>query len=89
MSTVPMNDVMRMKMSSAQNNFEDIFQMAKTSEDGIDLLIKNWNICHCCFNPHVALDRRSNKVLMGCPFRRMYMSIHLVIFIQRGSAREY
>jgi hypothetical protein len=37
---VSMNDVMRRKMSSAYNNFEDIFQMAKTSEDSINLLIE-------------------------------------------------
>nr|ACL53344.1 unknown [Zea mays] len=83
-----MNDVMRRKMSSAYNNFEDNFKMAKTSEDGMNLLIKNWNLCHCCFSLHLAPNRRSKRVLLGCPFWRMYMSIHLVIFVQRGSARK-
>jgi hypothetical protein len=79
MSTVP---VMRMKMSSAQNKFEDIFQMAKTSEDGIDLLIKKLESLSLLFEPTCCTRQEEQESFID-------MSIHLVIFVQRGSAREY
>jgi hypothetical protein len=36
-----MDDVMRRKISTAHNKFQDIFQMAKTSEESMDTLIHN------------------------------------------------
>jgi len=42
---------MRRKMSSAQNKFEDIFQRAKTSEEGIDVLIQNLESFSLLFDP--------------------------------------
>jgi hypothetical protein len=40
-STTAMDEAMRRKMSSAHNKFEDIFQMAKTSEEGMGILLQN------------------------------------------------
>lgn len=40
-STLLVDDVIRRKMSTAHNKFEDIFQMAKTSEESMDILIQN------------------------------------------------
>lgn len=39
-STLLVDDVIR-KMSTAHNKFEDIFQMAKTSKESMDILIQN------------------------------------------------
>jgi kynureninase len=36
-----MDDVMRRKMSTAYNKFQDIFQMVKTLEESMDTLIHN------------------------------------------------
>jgi hypothetical protein len=39
-STLLVDDVIR-KMSTAHNKFEDVFQMAKTSKESMDILIQN------------------------------------------------
>jgi hypothetical protein len=39
-STIAMDEAMRRKMSSAHNKFEDVFQMAKTLKEGMDILIQ-------------------------------------------------
>jgi hypothetical protein len=62
---VPINDVMRMKMSSAQNKFEDIFQMAKTSEDGIDLLIKKLESLSLLFEPTCCTRQEEQESFIG------------------------
>ncbi|PUZ51039.1 hypothetical protein GQ55_6G134700 [Panicum hallii var. hallii] len=40
-------------------------------------------------NLHLAQDKRNKRLLLGCPFQKMCKCIHLVTFVQRGSAREY
>jgi hypothetical protein len=47
------DEAMRRKMSSAHNKFEDIFQMAKTSEEGMNSLIQNLESLSLLFEPTV------------------------------------
>jgi hypothetical protein len=47
------DEAMRRKMSSAHNKFEDIFQMAKTSEEGMNILIQNLESLSLLFEPTV------------------------------------
>jgi hypothetical protein len=46
-----MEDTTRRKMATAHNKFEDIFQMAKTSEEGLDILIQNLERLSLLFEP--------------------------------------
>ncbi|WVZ55054.1 hypothetical protein U9M48_005768 [Paspalum notatum var. saurae] len=85
-ATGSMDASMRRKMSSAQNKFEDIFQVAKTSEGGIDMLIQ-----HLESLSFLALKqgKRNKKISLVVVFQMTYRSIHLMTFAQRGNAREY
>jgi hypothetical protein len=47
------DEVMRRKMSSAHNKFEDVFQMTKTSEEGMCILIQNLESLSLLFEPTV------------------------------------
>jgi hypothetical protein len=48
-----MDEAMRRKMSSAPNKFEDIFQMAKTSQEGMDILIQTLESLSLLFQPTI------------------------------------
>jgi hypothetical protein len=45
------DDVIRRKMSTIHNKFEDIFQMVKTSEESMDTLIHNLESLSLLFQP--------------------------------------
>ena len=57
---------MRRKMSSAQNKFEDIFQRAKISEEGIDVLIQNLESLSLLFDPSTQTRQQEQKNFIGC-----------------------
>ena len=57
---------MRRKMSSAQNKFEDIFQRAKTSEEGIDVLIQNLESLSLLFDPSTQTRQQEQENFIGC-----------------------
>jgi hypothetical protein len=60
-----MDDVMRKKMSTAHNKFEDIFQMAKTSEDSMDILIQNLESLSLLFQPTTRTRQEEQESFIG------------------------
>ncbi|PUZ72022.1 hypothetical protein GQ55_2G360100 [Panicum hallii var. hallii] len=50
-SITSMEDSTRRKMATAHKKFEDIFQMAKTFEEGVDILIQNLERLSLLFEP--------------------------------------
>jgi hypothetical protein len=68
-TTLSGDDSLRRKMSSAYNKFEDIFQMAKTSEEGMDLLIQNLESLSLLFQPtsHTRQEEQENFIGMRIP----------------------
>jgi hypothetical protein len=64
-STSAMDKAMRRKMSSAHNKFEDIFQMAKTSEEGMDILIQNLESRSLLFQPTVQTTQEEQENFIG------------------------
>ncbi|KAG2598759.1 hypothetical protein PVAP13_5KG398207 [Panicum virgatum] len=65
-ATSSMAASMRRKMSSAQNKFEDIFQRAKTSEEGIDVLIQNLESLSLLFDPSTQTKQQEQENFIGC-----------------------
>jgi hypothetical protein len=60
-----MDEGMTRKMSSAHNKFEDIFQMAKTSEEGMDILIQNLESLSLLFQPTVQTTQEEREKFIG------------------------
>jgi hypothetical protein len=56
---------MTRKMSSAHNKFEDIFQMAKTSEEGMDILIQDLESLSLLFQPTVQTTQEEQENFNG------------------------
>ncbi|KAJ1265416.1 hypothetical protein BS78_08G075100, partial [Paspalum vaginatum] len=65
-ATSSMDASMRRKMSSAQNKFEDIFQVAKTSEGGIDMLIQKLESLSLLFQPSTQTRQDEQENFIGC-----------------------
>ena len=61
-----MDESMRRKMSSAHNKFEDIFQMAKTSEEGMDILLQNLESLSLLFQPRSHTRQEEQENFIGC-----------------------
>jgi hypothetical protein len=64
-STTTVNEAMRRKMSSAHNKFEDIFQITKTSEEGMDILIQNLESLSLLFEPTVQTTQQEQENFIG------------------------
>jgi hypothetical protein len=60
-----MDDVMRRKMSTTHNKFEDIFQMAKTSEESMDTLIHNLESLSLLFQPASRTRQHEQESFIG------------------------
>jgi hypothetical protein len=60
-----MDDVMRRKMSTAHNKFEDIFQMAKTSEESMDTLMHNLESLSLLFQPASRTRQHEQESFIG------------------------
>jgi hypothetical protein len=60
-----MDKAMRRKMSSAHNKFEDIFQMVKTSEEGMDILLQNLEALSLLFQPTVQTTQEEQETFIG------------------------
>jgi hypothetical protein len=52
-------------MSSAHNKFEDIFQMAKTLEEGMDILIQNLESLSLLFQPNMQTTQEEQENFIG------------------------
>ena len=57
---------MRRKMSNAHNKFEDIFQMAKTSPEGMDTLIEKLDSLSLLFQPNTRTRQEEQENFIGC-----------------------
>jgi hypothetical protein len=64
-STTVVEETMRRKMSSAHNKFEDIFQMAKTLEEGMDILIQNLESLSLLFQPNMQTTQEEQENFIG------------------------
>jgi hypothetical protein len=64
-STTAMDEAMRRKMSSTHNKFEDIFQMAKTSEEGMGILLQNLEALSLLFQPTVQTTQEEQENFIG------------------------
>jgi hypothetical protein len=64
-STTAMDEAMRRKMSSAHNKFEDIFQMVKTSEEGMGILLQNLEALSLLFQPTVQTTQEEQENFIG------------------------
>jgi hypothetical protein len=64
-STTAMDEAMRRKMSSAHNKFEDIFQMAKTSEEDMGILLQNLEALSLLFQPTVQTTQEEQENFIG------------------------
>jgi hypothetical protein len=60
-----MEDTMRRKMASAHNKFEDVFQMAKTSDEGLDILIQNLESLSLLFQPSSRTRQEEQETFIG------------------------
>jgi hypothetical protein len=68
-SITSMEDSTRRKMATARNKFEDIFQMAKTSEEGLDILIQNLERLSLLFEPisRTRQEEQESFIRMSIP----------------------
>jgi hypothetical protein len=64
-STTVVEETMTRKMSSAHNKFEDIFQMAKTLEEGMDILIQNLESLSLLFQPNMQTTQEEQENFIG------------------------
>lgn len=64
-----MDETMRRKMSIAHTKFEDVFQMAKTSEEDMDILIQDLESLSLLFQPtsHTRQHEQENFIGMTIP----------------------
>jgi hypothetical protein len=60
-----MDDVMRRKISTAHNKFQDIFQMAKTSEESMDTLIHNLESLSLLIQPASRTRQQEQESFIG------------------------
>jgi hypothetical protein len=60
-----MEDTTRRKMASAHNRFEDVFQMAKTSDEGLDILIQNLESLSLLFQPSSRTRQEEQETFIG------------------------
>jgi hypothetical protein len=64
-SITSMEDSTRRKMAAAHNKFEDIFQMAKTFEEGLDILIQNLERLSLLFEPTSRARQEKQESFIG------------------------
>jgi hypothetical protein len=60
-STTTMDEAMRRKMSSAHNKLKYIFQMNKTSEEGMNILIQNLESLSLLFEPIMQTTQQEQE----------------------------
>jgi hypothetical protein len=60
-----MDDVMRRKISTAHNKFQDIFQMAKASEESMDTLIHNLESLSLLIQPSSRTRQQEQESFIG------------------------
>jgi hypothetical protein len=52
-------------MASAHNKFEDVFQMVKTSDEGLDILIQNLESLSLLFQPSSRTRQEEQETFIG------------------------